>query len=147
MRKRRRETRQFLSDMMTKKQHMDYWVDAAQYDWAGAEEAFNARRYIHCLFWAHLAIEKLAKAHWIRTHQDNIPPKIHNIVRLLEQSDIDLGENMMKFLEMFNRFQLSARYPDYINDMYKVCGKEYTAGQLEKVREVKQCLIEMLQSA
>ena len=125
---------------------MDYWMDTAQYDWTGAEEAFNAKRYVHCLFWAHLVLEKLAKAHWVRTHQDNIPPKIHNIVRLLEQSDIDLGEDKMKFLEMFNRFQLSARYPDYINDMYRICTKDYTSGQLEEVKEIRQCLIEMLQS-
>jgi HEPN domain-containing protein len=131
---------------MTKKQHIDYWANTAHYDWTGAEEAFNAMRYVHCLFWAHLTLEKLAKAHWVRTNQDNIPPKIHNIVRLLELSNINLGEETMKFLEMLNRFQLSARYPDYINDMYKICTKDYTEKQLEKVKEVRQCLIEMLQS-
>jgi HEPN domain-containing protein len=84
--------------MMTKEQHINYWVETAQYDWAGSEEAFIAKRYVHCLFWAHLTLEKLAKAHWVRTNQDNIPPKIHNIVRLLEMSNIHLGEAMMKFL-------------------------------------------------
>ena len=106
--------------MMTKKQHIDYWIDTAQYDWTGAEEAFNAKRYVHCLFWAHLVLEKLAKAHWVKTHQDNIPPKIHNIVRLLEQSDIDLGEDKMKFLEMFNRF----KEPSNNNRDIKFC-KDY----------------------
>jgi HEPN domain-containing protein len=66
--------------MMTKEQYIDYWVDTAQYDWAGVEEAFNAKRYVHCLFWAHLTLEKLAKAHWVRTNQENMPPKIHNEV-------------------------------------------------------------------
>ena len=131
---------------MTKKEHIDYWTNTAEYDWTGVEETFESKRYVHCLFWAHLTIEKLAKAHWVKTHQDDIPPRIHNIVRLLELSHIDLGEDVMKFLEMFNRFQLSARYPDYINDMYKVCSKNYTAELLEKVKEVRQCLIEMLQS-
>jgi hypothetical protein len=41
------------SVIMTKEQHIDYWVDTAQYDRAGVEEAFNAKRYVHCLFWAH----------------------------------------------------------------------------------------------
>jgi len=132
--------------MMTKAQYISYWVDTAQYDWTGAESAFNTKNYLHCLFWAHLTLEKLAKAHWVRTHEDNIPPKIHNIVRLLEQSNIDLGEDTMKFLEMFIRFQLSARYPDYINDMYKVCTKDYTSIQLEKAKEVRICLLKMLQS-
>jgi len=131
---------------MTKEQYISYWVDTAKYDWTGAECAFNTKNYMHCLFWAHLTLEKLAKAHWVKTHEENIPPKVHNIVRLLEQSNIDLGEDTMKFLEMFIRFQLSARYPDYINDMYKVCTKDYTTIQLEKAKEVRICLLEMLQS-
>jgi HEPN domain-containing protein len=131
--------------MMTKEEHIVHWVNTAQYDWTGAESAFETKNYLHCLFWAHLVLEKLAKAHWIRTHEDNIPPKIHNIVWLLEDSNIYLGEDIMKFLEMLNRFQLSARYPDYVNDMYKICTKEFTGEQLEKVREIRTCLLGMLQ--
>jgi HEPN domain-containing protein len=131
--------------MMTKEQHILHWVNSAQYDWTGAEHAFGSKDYMHCLFWAHLVLEKLAKAHWVRTHEDYIPPKVHNVVWLLEQSDIDLGEEMTDFLEGFNRFQLSGRYPDYKNDIYKVCTKEFTIAQMEKVKEVRKCLIEMLQ--
>jgi len=131
---------------MTKEEHIEYWVNTAQYDWTGVENAFNAKDYLHCLFWAHLTLEKLAKANWVRTHQDNIPPRVHNIVWLLEDSNIDLGEDMSDFLEGFNRFQLSGRYPDYTNNIYKRCTKEYTAGQLEKVKEVRTCLLKMLSS-
>ena len=58
--------------MMTKMQHINYWVDTALYDWKGAESAFRTKNYPHCLFWAHLVLEKLAKAHWVKTHQENI---------------------------------------------------------------------------
>ena len=132
---------------MTKDQHVFYWVDSAEYDWNGAEDAFKSGRYVHCLFWAHLSLEKLAKAHWAKNNQNNIPPKVHNIVRLLVLSNIDLGEEMMKFLEMFNRFQLSSRYPDYVNDIHKICTKEYTQNQLDKAMEARKCLIETLQSS
>jgi HEPN domain-containing protein len=130
---------------MTKEQHINYWIDTAQYDWTGTDHAFNAKDYIHCLFWAHLTLEKLAKAHWVRTHEENIPPRIHNVVWLLGQSNIDLGEEIMKFLEDFNQFQLSGRYPDYTNNLYKMCTKEFTLKQLEKVKEVRICLLKMLQ--
>jgi len=130
---------------MTKEEHINYWVDTAQYDWSGAEEAFIAKRFMHCLFWAHLTLEKLAKAHWVRTHEDNIPPKVHNIVWLLEQSDIDLGDEMMNFLKVFNDFQLSGRYPDYTNNIFRRCTEEYTSMQLEKIKEVRICLLKMLQ--
>ena len=74
----------------------------------------------------------------------NIPPKIHNIVWLLEQTDIDLGKETMDFLEGFNKFQLSGRYPDYLHKMDKLCTKVYTIEQLEKVKEVQQCLLKEL---
>ena len=129
---------------MTKEEYIDYWIDTAHYDWSGAEEAFVAKRYLHCLFWAHLTLEKIAKAHWVKTHQENIPPRIHNIKWLLVQSNIDLGDNMMNFIEDFNEFQLEGRYPDYTQRIYKMCTKEFTSEQLKKVKEIKQCLIKML---
>jgi len=132
--------------MMTKEQHIDYWLNTAEYDWNGVDGAFNSQNYMHCLFWAHLTLEKLAKAHWVKNNEENIPPKIHNVVRLLEMSNIDLGEKMMKFLSEFNDFQLSGRYPDYTNNIYSRCTKEFTFRKLEKVKEVRQCLLEMLQS-
>ena len=131
--------------MMTKKQYIYYWVDTAQNDWIAVESLFDTKNYMHCLFWAHLVLEKLAKAHWVKTHEDNIPPKVHNVVWLLEESNIDLGEETMNFLKKFNAFQLSGRYPDYTNSIYIMCTKDFTYNQLEKVREVRQCLIEMLQ--
>jgi len=131
--------------MMPKQQHINYGVDTAQYDWIGAESAFHAKNYVHCLFWAHLVLEKLAKAHWVKTHQDNIPPRVHNVVWLLEQSDIDFGEEIMSFLKKFNDFQLSGRYPDYTNNIYEMCTKEFTHKQLEKVKEIRTCLLKMLQ--
>jgi len=130
--------------MMTKEEHIKYWVDTAGNDWKVTGDTFDAKNYMHCLFWAHLTLEKLAKAHWVRTHDENIPPKVHNVVWLLEQSNMDLGEETMNFLEDFNDFQLSGRYPDYTNSIYKRCTKEYTREKLEKITEVRTCLLKML---
>ena len=130
--------------MMTKEQYIDYWIDTAQNDWITVEAMFDAKRYLHCLFWAHLTLEKIAKAHWVKTHEENIPPKVHNVHWLLVQSNIDLGEEMMNFLMKFNDFQLEGRYPDYTNNIYKLCTKEFTRDKLEKIKEVRECLLKML---
>jgi HEPN domain-containing protein len=130
--------------MMTKEEHIEYWVDTAEYDWGGIEGDFEPKKYVHCLLWAHLTLEQLDKANWVKTHPDNIPPRVHNIVWLLNQSNIDLGEETMRFLENFNDFQLEGRYPDYTKKIYKRCTKEYTREQLDKVEEVRQCLLRML---
>ena len=133
------------SNMLSKEEHIKYWKDTAETDWKVAGDTFDASNYMHALFWAHLVLEKLAKAHWVRTHQENFPPKVHNIVWLLEQSDMDLGEETKLFLNRLNDFQLSGRYPDYTNRIYSRCTKQYTCEQLEKVNEVRICLLRMLQ--
>ena len=81
---------------------------------------------------------------WVKTHADNIPPRVHNIVWILEEANVDLGEDTIDFLNDFNKFQLSGRYPDYMDQMHRVCTEEYTFRQLEIAKEVRQCLIEML---
>jgi len=106
---------------------------------------FIAKRYSHCLFWAHLVLEKLAKAHWVKNHEDDIPPKIHNIVWLLEDSEVEISTEDKMFLEVFNRFQLSTRYPDYLRKIDKLCTEELTVNQLEKIKEIRQCLLNKLQ--
>ena len=130
--------------MMTKQQHIDYWVNTAKEDWESVELLFNGKKYLHCLFWAHLVLEKLAKAHWVKNRKENIPPKIHNLTTLLEQANVDLGEEKMKFLYYYNTFQLSSRYPDYLNEIYKICTKQFSKTQLDTVIEIRQCLLEML---
>ena len=129
---------------MTKEQYVDYWISTAEEDWITVETLLNNKRYLHGLFWAHLVLEKLAKALWVKTHVDNVPPKVHNIVWLLEESDVDLGNDMMAFLGKFNRFQLSTRYPDYMEKMYRICTEAYTMQKMEKVKEIRTCLLEML---
>jgi HEPN domain-containing protein len=130
---------------MTKQQHIDYWINTAEEDWITVEALFSTKRYAHCLFWAHLVLEKRVKAHWVKNCKENTPPKIHNLIWLLEQAKIDLGEDTMSFLDAFNDFQLSSRYPDYLDKMYKLCTKELAENQLDKVKEIRQCLLKMLQ--
>jgi HEPN domain-containing protein len=131
--------------MMTKQQYIDYWVDTAENDWITVEALLTARRYSHCLFWAHLVLEKLVKAHWVKNNKENIPPKVHNIIWLLEKAMVEMTPEDLMFLESFHRFQLSARYPDYLRKIDKFCTEELTINQLDKVKNIRQCLLKKLQ--
>jgi len=130
--------------MMTKQQHIEYWINTAEEDWITVGVLFDSKRYLHALFWAHLVLEKLAKAHWIKNNEENIPPKIHNLITLLEQANVDLGEEKMNFLLTYNKFQLSTRYPDYLNKVYALCTKQVAEIQLDEVKEIRKCLLKML---
>ena len=130
--------------MMTKEQYIDYWINTAAEDWITVETLFESGRYIHSLFWAHLVLEKLAKALWVKNKADNIPPKTHNIVWLLQDANVSLENDKMEFLTTFNDFQSSSRYPNYTNNVYVSCTEEVAKPKLETVKEIRICLLEML---
>jgi HEPN domain-containing protein len=130
--------------MMTKEEHIEYWLKGARRDWRLTLSLFRNKDYMYCLVWAHLVLEKIAKAYWVKTHQDNLPPRIHNLITLLEQSDVTLDDATTKFLTLMNDFQVSGRYPDHLDKLYRRCRRDYTQRQLNKIKEVRQCLLKML---
>ena len=48
---------------MTKAEHIDFWRDDAADDWADVQRSVQGGAHVHGLFFAHLVIEKLSKAH------------------------------------------------------------------------------------
>lgn len=65
----------------------------------------------HGLFFAHLALEKLLKAHVCRQIQD-LAPRIHNLSRLAELAAIKPSEKELDILAEMNAFQIEGRYPE-----------------------------------
>ncbi len=47
---------------MTNSEHINYWIDSAEYDLDSAFEIFEVGRYSWSLFIGHLALEKVLKA-------------------------------------------------------------------------------------
>ena len=70
------------------------------------------RKYRHGLFFAHLGIEKILKAHVTKV-TENIPPKTHNLFRLIEIAGLKLSDDYLKFLRYFTIFQVEGRYPEH----------------------------------
>ena len=64
----------------TKEEHIIHWANQSSDDWESAELLFKGKKYLHALFFAHLSIEKICKAHWVRASEGNIPPKTHNLI-------------------------------------------------------------------
>jgi len=129
---------------MTKQEHIAWWKLTAAKDWEAVDSLFKGKNYVQALFWAHLVLEKLLKAHWIKDNISDNPPKTHNLIILIEQIRLELDEPAKRFLEKMNDFQLEGRYPEYINNIYKIYRKKQTAIILEKVKELRSCLLENL---
>lgn len=89
---------------------IEYWRSGASEDWDVAVELVNAGRTRHGLFFAHLALEKMLKAHVCRTTGD-LAPRIHALLRLAERTNLAPSEEQRLFLARFDRYQLEGRYP------------------------------------
>lgn len=96
---------------MDVQQQIDYWRSGSQEDMEVAAELMEKQRSRHALFFAHLALEKMLKAHVTRKTND-VPPRIHNLVRLVELSGLLLSAEQRRFLERFDVYQLQSRYPE-----------------------------------
>lgn len=69
---------------------VEYWRSGASEDWEVAAELVNTGRADGLCF-AHLALEKLLKAHVCRT-TDDLAPRIHTLLRLVERTDLSVSE-------------------------------------------------------
>lgn len=108
------------------------------------EALFDNKRYVHCLFFAHLVLEKLCKANWVRCNEENTPPRTHNLIKLIQQTDLEMEEADLIFLQGFNDFQIEGRYPDHLFKINQICTLEYTEFTLEKIKTIKLCLQEKM---
>jgi len=90
---------------------IEYWKTGSDEDFAAAQALLEKGHFRHSLFCAHLALEKMLKAHVTRKIND-VPPRIHNLVRLAEIADLNLDTEQEQFLREFNVYQLEGRYPD-----------------------------------
>jgi HEPN domain-containing protein len=91
---------------------IEYWTTGSEEDFAAAQSLFEKGHFRHSLFFAHLAIEKILKAHVTRQTKE-IPPRIHNLIRLAEIAKLILGPKEEEFLREYSIYQLEGRYPDF----------------------------------
>ena len=129
---------------MNKQDHIDYWRKTADSDWTAVEVLFEKEQYLQCLFFAHLVLEKLLKAHWVKDNKDDYPPRIHRLKSLNERTLLDLSEDEINVLDDMEIFQMEGRYPDYHFRIAQLCTQQFTQILLERVEELKNSLISNL---
>ncbi len=129
---------------MTKDEHVAYWLKSASHDLDTAGSLFKSKKYDWCLFIGHLVLEKCLKANFVYNNNNKVPPKLHNLVKLAELSNLNLTEKQRLFLDEVNDFNLEVRYPDYKLEFYKRCTKEFTEEYFNKIKELNKWLKSLL---
>lgn len=89
--------------MIDTEKQVAYWCTGAVEDWEVAQELLQSRRIRHALFFAHLTLEKLLKAH-VSRYTRAVAPRLHNLVRLAELAGLPLNPTQIDILAEMNAF-------------------------------------------
>jgi HEPN domain-containing protein len=99
-----------------------YWIDGAEDDLITAGLLIKEKRTLHGLFFCHLVIEKVIKAHYVKVVGE-VAPRSHNLIYLSEKAELIFDDETQIFLGILMKYQLQGRYPDYsptVPDQYRV---------------------------
>jgi HEPN domain-containing protein len=107
--------------------------------------SFSIRKIYALLVFCTSCFGKAMQGFWVKYNEGNILPKIHNLLKILSQSNTNLSQDQLEYLLEVNKFQLEGRYPDYMDNFQKICDLQYTDKSLRKIMELRKCLIENLQ--
>lgn len=102
-----------------------YLEESAERDWKMAQKLFRSKDYSYCLFFCHLALEKLIKSVLV-AKTDKAAPFTHNLARLAERAEIPLNKTTEENLVEISDFNVAGRYDDEKFAFYKKCTKPYT---------------------
>lgn len=114
-----------------------YWINIAEYDLDTAEAMLETERFLYVGFMCHQTIEKMLKAVIEKQQISDIPPKIHNLLRLANIANIALPDRYVKLISYLNPLNIEARYPSYKNNLTKILTKDKCQELLNQTREMK----------
>ena len=98
--------------MIDFEKQIEYWKNGAIDDLESAKILIERNRLLHALFFCHLVIEKIIKAHVVKWTKE-LAPRSHNLIYLSEKANLEFTDDYEIFLGILMKYQLQGRYPDY----------------------------------
>lgn len=89
------------------------WAEQARYDVGTADAMLKAGRYLYVLFCCQQAVEKAIKAIIVRKTGE-LPPRVHNLLRLAEVAEIKPDVEQTRFFAELSGYYIQSRYPEEI---------------------------------
>jgi HEPN domain-containing protein len=120
------------------------WAEQARYDLETAKSMLETGRMIYVLFCCQQAVEKMLKA-IIAKRTGQLPPRLHNLIRLTEFISVDVEKVKADFLRELSTWYVQSRYPEEISDIAEQISYEKAYDIFKKTEEVIQWLSSMLQ--
>jgi len=111
--------------MMTRKQHVDYWLHGAAESLKDMRSALKGKRRTNAMFCGHLAVEKILKA--LCAVRNVEIAREHKLLKLAKDSGYItvLSTTEQQELLTITSFNLEARYDDYKRRFHAICTPQY----------------------
>lgn len=117
------------------KEIVNYWRKTAEHDYDTMLYLHKSGRYSDALFFGHIVIEKILKAHSV-AYTSKEAPKTHDLISLEKLSNLKLNENQRELLKAISNFNIRSRYPDYKFRFYKSCTKLFTEKYIVQIKNL-----------
>lgn len=121
------------------------WINIAEEDLSTAEWCVQGKKYLWAMVMCQQAIEKLLKAIYQKQNNE-IPPKIHNLIKLSESTGIfsELNEEFKTLFDDLLIYYFSSRYPDKSTILKEELNESTILNTINKTKEVYTWLKEKL---
>jgi HEPN domain-containing protein len=99
----------------------------------------NGGKYLYVGFMCHQVAEKSLKAYISRNcAEGEIPPKIHNLIRLSDLSGLTerMSPEQSNLIEMLNPLNIEARYPEYKARLLAMLTNDYCTRLIRETEEL-----------
>jgi len=113
----------------------EQWRHLSLYDLQTAEAMLRAGRWMYVLFCCQQAIEKEIKG-LIADKTGELPPRTHNLMRLVDHSGLVPDEGMAQRLRALTAYYIETRYPDEVATLAAQADAELASDTLRETREV-----------
>jgi len=120
------------------------WSERARYDLDTAEAMLKAGRHLYVLFCCQQAVEKALKA-VIVNKTGELPPRVHNLLRLAEIAEMASGDEQREFLGRLSSYYIQSRYPEEIKAVDSAITRELAREVLDKTEQMTQWILSILQ--
>jgi len=120
-----------------------HWVDQAKYDLDTARAMLESGRYLYVLFCCQQAVEKALKA-VVSGQTGQLPPRIHNLLRLAETAGIALSTTESQFLAELSAYYIQSRYPGAIEHEGAISARDIADETMHTTEEIIQWLFSIV---
>ena len=119
--------------MMTRKQHVDYWLHGATENMKDMRGAIKSKRRSNAMFCGHLAMEKMLKA--LCAVRGKTIYREHKLLKIAKEAGLldTLTTSQQEELAIITGFNIGARYDDFKMRFQATCTSQYIAEWSKKI--------------